>query len=333
MIRSLTDWLYDTQTQKLHLKRKYSNNIHYVYSDFSKDDPIVILHGLFSSSFSFLELASALSNQHQVFVMDLPGWGVSEGLNRHDGDADDIIQQYIECIKQFIHLVTRKKVILIAHSFSGFLAVHFAKKYPNLISNLVLVSPAGLFPLSSSTGMYWAVFFYTTVHYYIVYYLRWILLPIVFILTSRPLVRFSFVQLSSHLPAFQIIRAFFHIDLWSAYWKYPCVHDLIQLQIPTSMIYGSSDNVTPAHNGEAIQKVTFGRIVCIVMDGVWHNPHLSTTRFKQILKSVLQNMTRSPVFRDTVKYLPKMYQGVWSISKTKQHIQHMYQDFFALFNQ
>lgn len=95
--------------------------------------PVIILHGLYGSSDNWLPLARVLGQNHQVFLLDQRNHGDSPHSERHN--------YYLlrDDLKEFIDNHRLEKVTLIGHSMGGKTAVYFALKYPENLSNLIVV--------------------------------------------------------------------------------------------------------------------------------------------------------------------------------------------------
>ena len=103
---------------------------------------MVILHGLYGSSDNWLTVCKLLENSFEIFIPDQRNHGKSPHSSEFDYDflSEDIIQ--------FIQAKKLNKIILIGHSMGGKVAMHLARKYPEVISHLILVdiAPKNYFP-------------------------------------------------------------------------------------------------------------------------------------------------------------------------------------------
>ena len=70
--------------------------------------------------------------------IDLPGYGKSS-KQIHSGE----VCFYTKIIDEFINKLELKNVSLVGHSMGGQIAASYVLDYPNRISNLILVAPAG----------------------------------------------------------------------------------------------------------------------------------------------------------------------------------------------
>lgn len=103
---------------------------------------LILLHGWGGSINSLSGLQDILSQQgFEVYNLDLPGFGESK-ITAHALTFDE----YVEYIYRFIKRLNLFKPIIVGHSFGGMLGCGIAIKYPDLLSNLVLVNASGINP-------------------------------------------------------------------------------------------------------------------------------------------------------------------------------------------
>lgn len=98
--------------------------------------PAVLVHGLGGSSGNWAELAYELSDDADIHVIDLPGYGGSPTsvTGRHDlAVMTDVVEAYLEQVGP---------AHLLGNSMGGLLSVLVAGKRPDLVRSLTLVSPA-----------------------------------------------------------------------------------------------------------------------------------------------------------------------------------------------
>ncbi len=97
---------------------------------------ILILHGLFGSKRNWQSIARLLSEECQVFTLDLRNHGESEHVDSmsYQVMADDIFQ--------FISEHSLEEVSLVGHSMGGKVAMQMALQYPEIIKRLVIIDIA-----------------------------------------------------------------------------------------------------------------------------------------------------------------------------------------------
>ncbi|WP_028547134.1 alpha/beta fold hydrolase [Paenibacillus taiwanensis] len=100
--------------------------------------PIVILHGTFNTAYHLLPLAQQLSQTgHPIYVVDLPGFGRSPF---HHNPA--IIKGFEQAIMELI-LSIQSEVIVVGHSFGGYLAANMMEKrqLQDRLKKVILLQP------------------------------------------------------------------------------------------------------------------------------------------------------------------------------------------------
>jgi len=103
--------------------------------------PIVFLHGLGTSSSTWIKVLSALRRKDTIACLDLPGHGFSKIKN---GDAYFTLKQMDHALDQFINRFTALPVILVGHSLGGWLAARYAVDHPDRVRRLILINHAGV---------------------------------------------------------------------------------------------------------------------------------------------------------------------------------------------
>lgn len=102
-----------------------------------KENPTIIcIHGLGSSSLSFLELGELLKDKYHIFSIDLPGHGKSPAFNK---DEDYEIPNLIVWISKVIEIIEKDNFCLMAHSWGGCIAIHYAALYPEKVKKILLL--------------------------------------------------------------------------------------------------------------------------------------------------------------------------------------------------
>ena len=100
---------------------------------------LVCLHGVGGNANAFEPQLSGLSDQLQVWSLDLPGYGESEPLSVMDWD------HLVLGLKHFLDKHHLHTVHLLGHSFGGMLAQAFAAKHPDYLASLILYSTSSAF--------------------------------------------------------------------------------------------------------------------------------------------------------------------------------------------
>ena len=113
-----------------------------MYESPSAGTPLLLIHGLGGSIDSWQESLEAFAKTHRVMAIDLPGFGHSDKPDRTYS-----IPFYRDFVARFIK-ERSFPISLLGSSLGGQIAAEVAIKYPQLVSKLALISPAGLPPFS-----------------------------------------------------------------------------------------------------------------------------------------------------------------------------------------
>lgn len=111
------------------------NGIHLAYARRGRGAPLLLVHGFPLDHTSWSQVAPLLENDFDMILPDLRGFGESTTSNspyRISDMADDLAGL-------LDHLGIRKPAMA-GHSMGGYVSLAFAKKYPQRVSGLALVS-------------------------------------------------------------------------------------------------------------------------------------------------------------------------------------------------
>jgi pimeloyl-ACP methyl ester carboxylesterase len=104
---------------------------------------ILMVHGFRGNHVGLLKIVAGLGD-YRVIVPDLPGYGLSTPMTEHPHD----VSGYSEFVKALIAELRLDRPVLLGHSYGSIIASHVAATEPDLISELILVSP-----IAASPGM------------------------------------------------------------------------------------------------------------------------------------------------------------------------------------
>ena len=105
-------------------------------------DPLLLIHDLSMGRKVWGTFLTAAARLFKVYAVDLPGFGGSE-----KPDAPYGVPYYVEFVRKFLDAAGVKKTALAACGLGGAVAASFAARYPDRVTRLILVAPAGLTPL------------------------------------------------------------------------------------------------------------------------------------------------------------------------------------------
>lgn len=105
----------------------------------SQGRPLVMLHGLGASTYSFREIGPRLGRERQVVAIDLNGFGFTERPREPEAYA---INGQVELVRAVMRELELAEADLLGHSYGGYLAMRLARDEPERFGRLVLISPA-----------------------------------------------------------------------------------------------------------------------------------------------------------------------------------------------
>ncbi|XP_071820366.1 (Lyso)-N-acylphosphatidylethanolamine lipase-like [Apostichopus japonicus] len=108
----------------------------------SKKTPLVLMHG-FGAGLAFWVLNfKALSHNRPVYAIDTLGFGRSSRRTL-PFDAEKAEEAFVECIDGWRKSMKIDKMILLGHSFGGYLAFAYGLRHPDKLKHLILADPWG----------------------------------------------------------------------------------------------------------------------------------------------------------------------------------------------
>jgi pimeloyl-ACP methyl ester carboxylesterase len=111
------------------------NGINLAYVRRGKGTPLVLIHGFPLDHTSWDEVASLLENEFDVITPDLRGFGQSTTV-----ETPYTVSSMADDLAGLLDHLGIEKVALAGHSMGGYVALAFAKKYPQRVSGLGLIS-------------------------------------------------------------------------------------------------------------------------------------------------------------------------------------------------
>lgn len=109
----------------------------------SKKVPIVLMHGFGAGSAFFAMNLEELAVEHPVYAFDTLGFAKSS-RPAFSYNPEKIEQQFVDSIEKWREVMGIERMVLLGHSFGGFLASSYALKYPERLEHLILVDSWGV---------------------------------------------------------------------------------------------------------------------------------------------------------------------------------------------
>jgi pimeloyl-ACP methyl ester carboxylesterase len=107
------------------------------YRETGSGRALVLLHGIGSSSASWLFQLEGLKG-YRLIAWDAPGYGESDFLDKQEPGAGD----YADALRTFIDSLLLKDVVLVANSLGGLMAGAYARRHPDRVRAIMMISPA-----------------------------------------------------------------------------------------------------------------------------------------------------------------------------------------------
>jgi pimeloyl-ACP methyl ester carboxylesterase len=101
--------------------------------------PLVLLHGYISSSYSWRHVWPPLARTCRIYIVDLPGYGKSEPLK-----GPWTIDGYAKFLSRLFAALELENAIVVGAQMGGSIAAWFATKYPELVKGLVLLAAGAM---------------------------------------------------------------------------------------------------------------------------------------------------------------------------------------------
>lgn len=98
--------------------------------------PLIIVHGLYGASDNWMTIAAKLEGHFEVYMIDQRNHGRSPHSPKHNYSL------MVEDLLEFMDTHHLQKAILLGHSMGGKTVMHFAAKYPERVSRLIVVDIA-----------------------------------------------------------------------------------------------------------------------------------------------------------------------------------------------
>jgi pimeloyl-ACP methyl ester carboxylesterase len=112
------------------------------YRTAGQGSPLVLIHGFGVSGYIWQLMLPYLAQQHQVFIVDLPGYGKSTFTPPWR------LREMAPLLITWLQELNLSPVALVGQSMGGAIALHISASAPELVERIVLISAAGI-PLNA----------------------------------------------------------------------------------------------------------------------------------------------------------------------------------------
>ncbi len=237
------------------------------YVEVGTGEPLMLLHGLFGALSNFSDLIEKFRHTHKVVVPLLPLFDLDllhtsvNGLAKH--------------VQQFIDHKGYDQIHLLGNSLGGHVGLVYILKHPEKIKTLTLTGSSGLFENAMGDsypkrGDYEYIKAKTAATFYD---------PAV---ATKELVDEVFEITNSRIKVIKIIA------LAKSAIRHNLGEELGQIKVPTLLIWGKNDNVTPPFVGEEFNKLIPNSELAFI-DKCGHAPMMEVpNEFNHILEKFLK---------------------------------------------
>ncbi len=245
----------------------------YSYIEEGQGDTIVLLHGLLGSLTNFSKIIPYFASTHRLILPILP---VTELPLRQTSIAG--LTKYVT---DFINYMDLSQFILVGNSLGGHLAVNYLLGEPHKVTALILTGSSGLFENTFGTSFpkrkdYEFIKQKTEYTFYS---------PTT---ATKELVDNVFENTSKRENALRIVM------LAKSAMRESVEDTLPNISVPTLLIWGKQDRITPPFVGEDFKKLIPNSELYFI-DECGHAPMLEQPLdFSRIMRSFINKMSHTP---------------------------------------
>lgn len=233
--------------------------LHWKNTSSPNQKALLCIPGTGSYSICYLNLMRSLETYSDVYVLDLPGWGISDSpeLDLRDAMLESIHQYYAQVIAEvYCHVLRRQsKCEILAHSLGAYLMVHCMTRHKHVLGNtrVTLMSTPGLTSRMSGFDWFWSGLITYSIPEKLLkkwgglwHWVRWLYSE------SDPLTWFNAVALlNPEGEGYEVLARHMKGREWSPLVLEELVYVATTTQITITMIWGNIDTLVDIKNEEA----------------------------------------------------------------------------------
>lgn len=121
--------------EEIAMKQVAVEGINIRYVERGAGNPLVLVHGIPTSSFLWRDMIEELSAHGRVIAPDLPGFGLSDP----PPDGDYTISSYARLFESFLEAVSVERATLVCHDLGGPIVLTYALRHPEKVERLVIL--------------------------------------------------------------------------------------------------------------------------------------------------------------------------------------------------
>jgi len=215
--------------------KKLIKNKKYSYFEKGEGTPIIILHGLMGGLSNFDQVASFFSEKgYKIVIPELPIYTYNILKTN--------VKAFAKYVKDFIEFKKFEKVILLGNSLGGHIALYHTKMYPEKMAGLIITGSSGLY--ENSMGESYPKrgdYQYIKKKAEDVFYD-----PNV---ATKEIVDEVFATVNDRM---KLIKT---LTIAKSAIRHNMAKDLPEMNVPTCIIWGKNDKVTPVDVAEEFHKL------------------------------------------------------------------------------
>ena len=206
----------------------------FTYLEEGRGNPIILLHGLLGGADNFGDMVDFISKKYHIFGLDLKLFK-SRVLKVS-------VKALSDYLFEFMNKIGLKSAVLIGNSMGGHIALIFAKEHPEMVDGLILTGSSGLFENSMGDSFprrgdkdyirkkTEEVFYDPKV-------------------ATNELVDRVFEIANNRISVLKLL------GYAKSAIRHNMANDIQNITIPTCLIWGENDKVTPPHVAEEFNKL------------------------------------------------------------------------------
>jgi pimeloyl-ACP methyl ester carboxylesterase len=235
--------------------------------------PVVLIHGIASSSVTFQNVIPLIENDHECIAIDLLGFGGSPIPE----NSEYTIGEHVAAIERTIRsLRLTGSFTLVGHSMGALIAARFASQFPRQVRKVVLVSPPiYLSPAELTNALDRRVMdFYLKAYAYIRENKNFTLRHAQIVERFLPIPKAMDINERTWTP--------FVKSLQNSIESQTTISDLAAVKAPIDVIYGSMDEF----HSEGVLKIV-SRMTGVTMHRVVGSDHLIGKRLARVVAAAV----------------------------------------------
>ena len=186
---------------------------------------LLLLHGAGGCCYQWNNIFSELGDEYRVVSLDLPGHGRSTGRGRRS------IESYVEVVRAFVRAADLSPFVFCSHSMGGAIAIEYALRYSDDLLGMILVATGARLKVSP---LFFEVCQDEDLDKLSILLGKFAFSP------NVSLVQIKKWQKECGLPLAETIYGdFLACD------NFDCLKEISDIQIPTLVVGGDEDNMTP----------------------------------------------------------------------------------------